>query len=92
MLRIKKISDVLNKKVYTDEGELFGEVEEVNLMHNKVDSWRIRVGGNASQLFNGARGVIIPHNFIKAVGDVFIVNQMAMPSQQEELPELEEGE
>jgi sporulation protein YlmC with PRC-barrel domain len=91
MLKIKKISEVLGKKVYTDEGDFFGDIEEVNLLNNKIESWRIRVGSGISNLFNGARGVIIPHNFVKSVGDVFIVNTLAMPSQQE-MPELSSDE
>ena len=83
MLKIKKISDVLGKKVYTDEGDFFGVVDEVNLVNNKVESWRISVGSGVANLFNGARGVIIPHGFVKSVGDVFVINTMAMPSQQE---------
>lgn len=90
MLKIRKVTEVLGKRVYTDEGEYFGEVEEVNLLNNKVESWRIRVGSGISRLFNGAKGVIIPHNFVKSVGDVFIVNNVAMPSQQE-LPEIAES-
>jgi sporulation protein YlmC with PRC-barrel domain len=90
MLKIKKISEALGKKVYTDEGDFFGEIEEVNLSGNKVDSWRIRIAAQTANLFNGARGVIIPHNFVKSVGDVFLVNTLAMPSQ--EMPELSDNE
>lgn len=90
MLKIKRISEVLGKKVYTDEGDFFGEVEEVNLIYNKVDSWRIRLASHFSGIFNGARGVIIPHNYVKSVGDVFIVNQLSMPAQHEEMPEFAE--
>ena len=82
MLKIKKISDVVGKKVYTDAGDFFGDVEEANLVNNKVDSWRIRIAARVSNLFNGARGVIIPHSYVKSVGDVFIINQVAMPAQQ----------
>jgi len=89
MLKIKKISEAVGKKVYTDEGDFFGEVEEVNLVNNKVESWRIRIGAGLNQLFNGARGVIIPHSFVKAVGDVFIINPLAMPASQE-MPEMDE--
>ena len=89
MLRIRKVSEVVGKNVFTSDGDLFGQVEEVNLVNNKVDGWRIRVGGRVSNVFSGARGVIIPHNYVKSVGDVFIISQVALPSQQE-LPELSE--
>jgi sporulation protein YlmC with PRC-barrel domain len=79
-MRIKKISEVIGKKVYTDSGDLFGEVEEANLYENKIDGWRIRVSGSITSLIGGARGVIIPHQFVKAVSDIFIINKSALPS------------
>ena len=87
-MRIKKISEVMGVKVYTDSGEYFGEVEEANLMENKIDGWRIRVGGVMSSLIGGARGVIIPHQFVKAIGDVFIINKTALPSPESDIEEV----
>jgi len=90
-MRIKKITEVIGAKVYTDSGDFFGEIEEANLQENKVDGWRIRVGGGVTSLIGGARGVIIPHQFVKAISDVFIINKAALPSQEmsevEEIPE-----
>jgi sporulation protein YlmC with PRC-barrel domain len=91
MLRIKKISEVVGKKVYTDSGDLFGEVEEVNLVENKVDGWRIKVGGHLGSLLGGARGVIIPHQYVKAIGDIFLINKSALPVQ-EQTEEMGEAE
>jgi len=87
-MRIKKISEVMGIKVYTDSGEYFGEVEEANLMENKIDGWRIRVGGVMSSLIGGARGVIIPHQFVKAIGDVFIINKTALPNPESDIDEI----
>lgn len=84
MLKLKKISEVIGKKVYTDTGDFFGEVEESNLVENKVDGWRIRISSSMGNFLGGARGVIIPHQFVKAVGDVLIVSRASLP--------LEEGE
>lgn len=81
-MRIKKITEVLGRKVYTDSGDYFGEIEEVNLMENKVDSWRIKVSSMNMDLFGGARGVIIPHNFVKAVSDIFIISKAALPKEE----------
>ncbi|MBS3091318.1 PRC-barrel domain-containing protein [Candidatus Pacearchaeota archaeon] len=77
MLKIKKISEVLGKQVYTSEGDFLGVVEEVNLVDNKIDGWRIRVGSGFMGSIGGARGVIIPHQFVKSIGDVFVVNSAA---------------
>jgi sporulation protein YlmC with PRC-barrel domain len=90
-MRIKKVSDVIGKKVYTDSGDLFGEVEEANLFENKIDGWRIKVSGTIASLIGGARGVIIPHQFVKAISDIFIINKTALPSPSEgDMEELSE--
>lgn len=89
-MRIKKITDVLGVKVFTDSGDYFGEIEEANLIDNKIDGWRIKVGGSVTSLIGGARGVIIPHHFVKAVSDIVIISRAALPSQEsgvEEVPE-----
>jgi len=89
-MRIKKISDAVGLKVYTDSGDYFGEVEEANLHENKVDGWRIKVGGAVTTLIGGARGVIIPHQFVKAISDVFIINKSALPSTDSGIDEVPE--
>ena len=88
-MRIKKTSDVIGTKVYTDSGDFFGEIEEANLSENKIDGWRIRVGGSMISLIGGAKGVIIPHQFVRAISDIFIINKTALPSSDavEEIPE-----
>ncbi len=86
MLKIKKVSDIIGLKVFTDNGEVFGEIEEANLVENKVDSWRIRINRNTNlaSTFGSAKGVIIPHNFVKAIGDVVIINKTAIPTREPE--------
>jgi len=89
-MRIRKISEVLGNKVYTDSGDFFGEIEEANLSDNKIDSWKIRVGGNVISAIGGAKGVIIPHQFVRAIGDVFLINKSALPSPTENMEEIPE--
>ena len=84
MLKIKKVSETIGRKVYTDTGDYFGEIEEANLIENKIDSWRIRIASSMGNFLGGARGVIIPHQFVKAVGDIVVVSRASLP--------LEEGE
>ena len=94
MLKIKRLSEVVGKKVYTDLGDLFGIVEEVNLTDNKIDGWRIVVSRESGmiEILGGARGIIVPHQFIKAIGDIIIINKNAVPAQQEENFSLEEND
>ena len=89
-MRIKKITEVVGAKVYTDAGDYFGEIEEANLTENKIDGWRIRVGGSVLSLIGGAKGVIIPHQFVKAISDIFIINKSALPSPDSNLEEIQE--
>lgn len=95
MLKIKKLSEIIGKKVFTDAGDLFGLVEEVNLLDNKVDGWRIVVARNSglSSVLGGARGVIVPQQFLKAIGDVLVISRNAIPLKEDEDDELSaEGE
>ena len=64
--------------------------EEANLQENKIDGWRIKVGGGITALIGGARGVIIPHQFVKAISDIFIINKGALPSPDTEIEEMPE--
>lgn len=89
-MHVKKITDVIGTKVYTDSGDYFGEVEEANLQENKIDGWRIKVGSSIMSLIGGARGVIIPHQFVRAISDVFIINKSALPSMDSDLEEIPE--
>jgi len=86
MLNIKRLSDVIGKKVYTDGGDLFGFIEEVNLSDNRIDGWRIVVAKDSemAEVLGGARGIIVPNQFIKAIGDVVLINRNAVPVQKEE--------
>jgi sporulation protein YlmC with PRC-barrel domain len=86
MLRIKRMSEAIGRKVYTDSGDLFGIVEEMNLVDNRIDGWRIVVSRESGmiEVLGGARGIIVPHQFIKAIGDIVIINKNAVPARQED--------
>ena len=89
MLKIKKVSEIVGRNVYTDGGDFLGQIEEVNLTENKIDGWRIRVAGSISHLIGGARGIIVPHQFVKAIGDIFIVSKSSLPIRDEGIENTE---
>jgi len=89
-MRVKKITEVIGAKVYTDSGDFFGVIEEANLQENKVDGWRIKVGGGVVSLIGGARGVIIPHQFVRAISDIVLINKSALPSSDTSLEDMPE--
>ena len=86
MLKTRKLKEVMGIKVFTDSGDYFGEVEEANLVENKIDGWRIKIARDSSMsnFLGSAKGIIIPHQFVKAMGDVMLVSRSAVPSKEEE--------
>ena len=86
MLKMKHISDTIGMKVFTDNGDYFGEIEEAILTKTKVFGWRVRSTKNSflEKVLGGAKGVIVPHSLVKSFGDVMIISKTAVPSYAEE--------
>ena len=82
MLKMKKISETYDMKVFTDNGEYFGDVEESILTQNKVFGWRVRATKNSflHKVLGSAKGVIVPHQLVKSIGDIMIISKAAVPS------------
>ena len=92
MLKLKKITATYDMKVFTDEGEYFGDIEEAIMTQNKVSGWRVRSTKNSflNRVLGSAKGVIVPHQLVKSIGDILIISKSAVPSYHPE--EEEEGE
>ena len=82
MLKMKKISETYDMRVFTDNGEYFGDVEESILTQNKVFGWRVRATKNSflNKVLGSAKGVIVPHQLVKSIGDILIISKAAVPS------------
>ena len=89
MLKMKKVSDTYDLRVFTDSGDYFGDIEDSIVAGNKVSGWKIKATKNSflSQVLGSAKGVIVPHQLVKAVGDILIISRSAVPS-----TTVEEGE
>ncbi len=85
MLRTRKVTDAYNMEVYVETGELFGTIEEGILLGNKVSGWRVRATRNSilDKILGGAKGVIVPHQLVRSIGDVMIISKAAIPSYDE---------
>jgi sporulation protein YlmC with PRC-barrel domain len=92
MLKIKRLREMMGLKVFTDGGDYFGEIEEVNLSDNKVDGWRIKIARDSAlaPFLGGAKGIIVPHQFVKAIGDVVVINKSAIPAREDSAEEIAE--
>lgn len=86
MLKMKSISETYDMRVFTDSGDYFGDVEESIITQNKVFGWRVKATKNSflSKVLGSAKGVIVPHQLVKSVGDVMIISKAAIPSYSEE--------
>ncbi len=82
MLRMKRISDTYDMRVFTDEGDYFGDIEESILTDNKVFGWRVKAtrGSFLQKVLGNAKGVIVPHQLVKAIGDIVIISKNAIPN------------
>ena len=94
MLKLKKLTETYGMKVFTEEGEYFGDIDEVVIQNNKLFGWKVKATRDSflSKTVSGAKGVIIPQQLVKAVGDVMIISKAAIPSGgEEEKAEKEEA-
>ncbi len=84
-LKIKKISDAYEMKVFTETGEYFGDVDDAVLTLNKVFGWKVKATKNSflDKILGGAKGVIVPHQFVRAMGDIVIISKAAIPTYEE---------
>jgi sporulation protein YlmC with PRC-barrel domain len=82
MLKMKKITDAYDMRVFTDTGEYFGDIEEVIVTHTKIFGWRVRATKNSflNKVLGSAKGVIVPHQLVKNIGDIMIISKSAVPS------------
>lgn len=82
MLKMKSLKETYDMKVYTDTGDYFGDIEESILLQTKVFGWRVRATKNSflSKVLGSAKGVIVPHQLVKSIGDVMIISKAAVPN------------
>lgn len=82
MLKMKRISETYEMRVFTDAGDYFGDVEESILTNTKIFGWKVRATKNSflNQVLGSAKGVIVPHQLVKSTGDIMIISKSAIPS------------
>ena len=91
MLKMKRISNTYDMKVFTDTGDYFGDIEESIVTQNKVFGWRVRSTKNSflNKVLGSAKGVIVPHQLVKSVGDIMIISKAAVPSYSQDDDEMD---
>jgi sporulation protein YlmC with PRC-barrel domain len=82
MLKMKRVSEVYDMKVFTDTGDYFGDIEECIVATNKISGWRVKATRNSflNTVLGNAKGVIVPHQLVKSIGDIMIISKAAVPA------------
>ena len=94
MLKMKRITESYDMRVFTDNGEYFGDIEEAILTQTRVFGWRVKStkGSFLSKVLGSAKGVIVPHQLVKSIGDIMIISKAAVPSYSPEAEAAEKEE
>ena len=79
---MKKITETYDMRVFTDTGDYFGDIEEVIVTNTKIFGWKVRATKNSflNKVLGNAKGVIVPHQLVKDMGDIMIISKSAVPS------------
>lgn len=85
MLNLMDVSKMYGVKVFTDFGEYFGDVDEIIIQNNKIFGWKIKATRESylNKTISGAKGVIVPHQLVKAASDIMIISKAAIPAGEE---------
>jgi sporulation protein YlmC with PRC-barrel domain len=80
-----ELTNLYGLNVYTDRGVKVGQVNDVAIDVNERKVSGIAIGDVNNDLFDigGGRGIVIPHRWVVAVGDVVIVRHMSMRVEEE---------
>jgi sporulation protein YlmC with PRC-barrel domain len=89
----QEITTLVGREVYSNNGVFVGEVEDIRLDLDAEAVTGLALGELNPELFRGrvenGRGVMIPYRWVRAVGDVILVNdvieRMKDPDEDEEL-------
>jgi len=76
----QEITTLVGREVYSNNGVFVGEVEDVRLDLGQQAVTGLALGELSQELFAGrieaGKGVMIPYRWVRAVGDVILVNDV----------------
>ncbi len=76
----QEITTLVGREVYSNSGVFVGEVEDIRLDLDQELVTGLALGQVNNELFDarvgGSRGVILPYRWVRAVGDVILVNDV----------------
>jgi len=76
----QEITTLVGREVYSNNGVFVGEVEDVRLDLAQQAVTGLALGELSQELFAGriesGKGVMIPYRWVRAVGDVILINDV----------------
>ena len=76
----QEITSLVGREVYSNNGVFVGEVEDLRLNVDGEAITGLALGKLNTQLFagsvGGAQGVIVPYRWVRAVGDIILINDV----------------
>lgn len=76
----QEITSLVGREVYSNNGVFVGEIEDVRLDVDAQQVTGLALGELNDELFSeyvdGERGVMIPYRWVRAVGDVVLINDI----------------
>lgn len=87
----QEITSLVGREVYSNNGVFVGEVEDVQLNLNAEVVTGLALGELNAELFadhtGDTQGVLLPYRWVRAVGDVILINdvieRLRAPEEQE---------
>lgn len=91
-LTSQEITTLVGREVYSINGTFVGKVDDLRLDLDTETVTGLALGGVNDEVFkgrvSGARGAIVPYRWVRAVGDIILVNdtieRLKEPEEQEE--------
>jgi sporulation protein YlmC with PRC-barrel domain len=76
----QEITTLVGREVYSNNGVFVGEVEDVRLDLDREAVTGLALADLNDELFSGriepGKGVMVPYRWIRAVGDVILINDV----------------
>ncbi|MFP8952425.1 PRC-barrel domain-containing protein [Natrialbaceae archaeon A-arb3/5] len=76
----QEITSLVGREVYSNNGVFIGEVEDLQLNLNTEAVTGLALGNLSTELFaeeaRTEQGVIVPYRWVRAVGDVVLINDV----------------
>ncbi|RQG90247.1 photosystem reaction center subunit H [Natrarchaeobius halalkaliphilus] len=76
----QEITSLVGREIYSNNGVFVGEVEDIQLHLNGEAVTGLALGNLNAELFaeeaRTEQGIIVPYRWVRAVGDVILVNDV----------------